>query len=382
MPPATHEATDRELPPGLAGSADGAPWAAALQPGWGALGAAVAVGIALAFYSGAPLHPSARLSQLPAAWTMAVLQFGLPLVLALRVADHAVERGRSALLAYGAVLPLVILVGAFVIWRPFWPWLPPWGYSTRPPSLLECFGEGSRLWLPITLGVVAYAHWRQAQRSQRRIAQRRLQRAQRHQQMQAAQLLALQARVEPQLLFETLQHVTRLADTDPAAAEALLDDLIALLRAMLPESDQPGSTVEREFALVRAYARVTGDTALLPPGLVLNSTPDAGRTTLAPMVLLPLLRALAPAGSAAWQVDAELTPAAAPGLQLRLRARPPASPGALAALRRVAGPVQAQAQAHLVAVHGAGARIALVDTDADTHWLIDIPNTHAASPDR
>lgn len=379
MPPATHNAAARDLPPGLAA---GSPWTAALQPGWGALAAAVAVGVTLAFYAGAPFHPSARLSQLPAAWTMAVLQFGLPLVLALRLADLAVERGRSPVLAYGAVIPLVIFVGAFVIWRPFWPWLPPWVYTTRPPSLLECFGEGSRLWLPITLGVVAYAHWRQAQRSQRRIAQRRLQQAQRHQQMQAAQLLALQARVEPQLLFDTLQRITRLADTDPAAAEALLGELIALLRAMLPEPDSPGSTVEREFALVRAYAKVTGDAALLPPALALSSTPDAARATLAPMVLLPLLRALTPAGAAAWQVSAELTPTAAPGLRLTLRARAPASPEALAALRAVDDAVPAQLQAHLAAVHGSDASIALTGTGVDTHWLIDIPNTHAASPDR
>lgn len=379
MPPATHDAASRELPPRRA---DSAPWAAALQPGWEALAAAVAAGVALAFYGGAPFHPSARLSQLPATWVMAVLQFGLPLVLALRVADGAVERGRSALLAYGAVVPLVILLGAFVIWRPFWPWLPPWGYASRPPRLIECFGEGSRLWLPITLGVVAHAHWRQAQRSQRRIAQRRLQQAQRQQRMQAAQLLAPQARVEPQLLFDTLQRVTALAGTDPAAAEALLDELIALLRAMLPEPDHPGSTVEREFALVQAYARVTGSSALLAPALVLNSTADAARATLAPMVLLPLLRALAAAGPAAWQVNAELAPDAAAGLRLTLRARPPASLAALASLRGLAPAVQAQAQPHLAAVHGAGALIALVDTGKDPHWRIDIPNTHAASADR
>lgn len=361
---------------------DGAPWAAALRPGWGALGAAVAVGIALAFYAGAPFHPAARLSQLPTTWAMAVLQFGLPLVLALRVADSAVERGRSALLAYGAVVPLVIAVGGFVIWRPFWPWLPPWGYASQPPSLLQCFGEGSRLWLPITLGVVAYAHWRQEQRSQRRIAQRRLLQARRQQQMQAAQLLALQARVEPQLLFDTLQRVTALAGTDPAAAEALLDELIALLRAMPPEPDRAGSTVEREFALVRAYARVTGCAALLPPALVLSSTADAAHATLAPMVLLPLLRALASSGSTAWRVSAELAPDAAAGLRLTLRAQPPASHEALAALRGLSGAAQAQAQVHLAAVHGAAARIAWIDTGEDSHWRIDIPNSHAASTDR
>jgi len=355
-----------------------APWARVLRPGRGALAAAAAVGIALAVYGGAPLHPMASLEQLPATWAMAVLQFGLPLVLALRAADAAVERGHAPLPVYGAVVPLVILVGAFLVWRPFWPWLPPWGYAGQPPSLLQCFGEGSRLWLPVTLGVVAYANWRQAQRSQRRIAQRRLQQARRHRQMQAAQLLALQARVEPQLLFDTLQRVTDLAGTDPAAAEALLDELIALLRAMLPEPDRPGSTVEREFALVQAYARLTGDAALLPPLLVLNSPPDAAHATLAPMVLLPLLRALAPAASAGWRVDAELTPQ----LRLTLRAQPPACAGAPTALHSLAAGVREQALAHLVAVHGTGVRIAWVDTDTAPHWLIDIPDTHAASPDR
>jgi hypothetical protein len=241
------------------------------------------------------------------------------------------------------------------------------------------------LWLPVTLGVVAYAHWRQQQRSQRRIAQRRLQQAQRRQQVQAAQLLALQARLEPQLLFDTLERVARLAESDAGAAEALLAELIALLRAMLPEPDRPGSTVEREFALVRAYARVTGDATLLPPALELRSTPEAAHATLAPLVLLPLLRALARASPGPWQVMANGAPDGRPGLRLSLGEQTETAPAcstALAALRGLAGDVQAQARAHLAAVHGAAARMTLIDTGLDPHWLIDIPPDHGTGPDR
>lgn len=54
-------------------------------------------------------------------------------------------------------------------------------------------------------------------------------------QQTSLRLSALQARVEPHFLFNTLASVRALVGTDPAAAEAMLDAITAYLRASIPQ---------------------------------------------------------------------------------------------------------------------------------------------------
>ena len=101
----------------------------------------------------------------------------------------------------------------------------------------------------------------------------------------------LQSRVEPALLFGALDDVRRLYVRDADAADALLDDLIAYLRAALPQMRGGTSTLAREAALAEAYLRV------LPAGrdrrvVARLSIDDGMRSLLFPaMVLLPLVHA-------------------------------------------------------------------------------------------
>ena len=108
------------------------------------------------------------------------------------------------------------------------------------------------------------------------------------QQLQVQRLQTLQARVEPQLLFDTLRRVLDRVPVDAAAADALLADLIALLRAMLPSrSGGPSmgmSDGQREFALLRSWAIVSGGA---PPHLVMAD--DTARAPIAPMLVLPTI---------------------------------------------------------------------------------------------
>ena len=52
------------------------------------------------------------------------------------------------------------------------------------------------------IGLVIYARWRAAQQSMRLVQANETQRARTAQRLQSARLLALQARVDPQLLFD------------------------------------------------------------------------------------------------------------------------------------------------------------------------------------
>ena len=63
----------------------------------------------------------------------------------------------------------------------------------------------------------------------------------------------MQARVEPQFLFNTLAQVRQLYDSDAPLAGKMLDDLIAYLRAALPHLRESSSTLGKEAALARAY---------------------------------------------------------------------------------------------------------------------------------
>jgi hypothetical protein len=128
----------------------------------------------------------------------------------------------------------------------------------------------------------------------RRLAVQRLAERQEHgrvvrQRLAYAQLQAIQARVDPQLLFDMLAAVKRYYQHDAQRAERLLDELTTFLRAALPRLRSARSSLEVEFALVGCYVRMlraAGDAAIefeesLPEALA-NAVFPAG-------LLLPLM---------------------------------------------------------------------------------------------
>jgi LytS/YehU family sensor histidine kinase len=104
-----------------------------------------------------------------------------------------------------------------------------------------------------------------------------------------SRLQAMQARVEPQFLFNTLAQVGRLYEVAPATAAHMLDELIAYLRAAMPLMRDTSSTVAREVDLARAYLDIVavrlGDRLRVSIDL-----PAAARDVrMPPMMLLPLV---------------------------------------------------------------------------------------------
>jgi len=124
-------------------------------------------------------------------------------------------------------VPLVIVSGMTLTGRLLAPLLGGSGLN-----LMQTVGMSLQLLFPMSLAVAAYAHWRQEQRSKARLHARRLQAARVEQELRSASLLALQARVDPQQLFDGLQRIAALAEQDPVAADAQLAEMIAMLREM------------------------------------------------------------------------------------------------------------------------------------------------------
>jgi len=102
-------------------------------------------------------------------------------------------------------------------------------------------------------------------------------------------LQAMQARVEPQFLFNTLAQVRELYRTSAARGERMLDELIAYLRAAMPRMRDTSSTVGQEIDLVRAYLGIVS--LRLGERLAFDIEPpgNAADARMPPMMLLPLV---------------------------------------------------------------------------------------------
>jgi len=111
--------------------------------------------------------------------------------------------------------------------------------------------------------------------SRRRAAQMRLQ--------------AVQARVDPNLLFDMLESVKRCYEEDASRAEQLLDELIAFLRAALPRLRCASSSVASEAELARAYAQLRALAGAAEVSMTLDVSREAMNAQFPPGVLLPLL---------------------------------------------------------------------------------------------
>lgn len=145
-------------------------------------------------------------------------------------------------------------------------------------------------WLPIGSALVfVYAGRRAALRAEARLRAAELDRIRRSKLALESRLQAMQARVEPQFLFNTLFQIERLYRFDSELAARTLDDLIAYLRAAMPLMRDTSSTVAQEFELARAYLDIVR--LRLGERLAVNiETPPGGENIrMPPMMLLPII---------------------------------------------------------------------------------------------
>lgn len=316
------------------------------DPGWMLL-----VGAATLVANGTPLDNSLAGHDLVNALVYNVLQFGVPAVLGLRAADAAVDAGRlPAWLAYPAVVLATVLGGVWVIAPALYPLLGKVDWWTPVNDIV--LASTTLIWHG--LGATVYVQLRFSQRAQARLATLQDTAAERERRLAAAQLLALQARVDPALLSERLALINAELEREPLRAQARLAALIDLLRALQPHVEAEVSTLAREIAALHAYARLVSADARHTERLHLAGLAEPADWPLAPMVLLPLVRPLLDEGTTLWSLSLQASAGVA---ELRLQALGPDAERTRRAAERV--PLAELAQ-RLQAVHGNGARLELL----------------------
>src|SRR5689334_2018131 len=167
------------------------------------------------------------------------------LLLCVVLADERVDRGTRALNAYGSAIVFAAVAGMLIglAHSHF-----VWDAIRNPPPILQA-KQHINPWIVHTrhiyivieylligsLATYLYVDRREARKMAQRLHEAGLRRADQAKAMLESQLQAMQARVEPRFLFNTLAQVKQLYELAPLPGERMLEDLIAYLRAAMPK---------------------------------------------------------------------------------------------------------------------------------------------------
>ena len=232
---------------------------------------------------------------------------GVVIFVAVVAADEFTDRGAARATTYVVAVVLAALVGAVLGWyvraATGLNFHGPDGGGVPGPMLNVAHRIAHHLGLAIVgtivggLATFVHVNRRTALAARRRQHAAEQARGQARRRTLESQLQALQARVEPLFLFDTLEHIRALYRTDAVAAGAMLEDLIVYLHAVLPHLRESASTVAQELQLACSWLDIVDRTTRR--WQVTVDIADAVRAARLPaLVLLPLVqRALAgPAG--------------------------------------------------------------------------------------
>jgi hypothetical protein len=163
-------------------------------------------------------------------------------------------------------------------------------------SLRELLGETTLgtvgAFARAALVAIVYFKWRHDRQIAAQFHQAELARVELQRKTLESDLQTMQAQVEPQFLFNTLERVEALYESDFASADRTLDSLIVYLRAALPRMRSSHSTLGQEVELVRAYLDIERSRAANDLALDFDVPEALAAADFPPMVLLPLVQSL------------------------------------------------------------------------------------------
>lgn len=165
----------------------------------------------------------------------------------------------------------------------------PWNPDAR-EVLAYATGDAPTMLLIGVMAAFGCIHAIDARRRTEALRGMQLERTRVTRQSYEARLQALQARVEPRFLFETLHDIEELYETDADAAARMLDDLIAYLRAALPGLDDPSSTLGAELTLVRTWLDIASIRSRRRLAFALPDAESLADARMPPMLLVPLVQ--------------------------------------------------------------------------------------------
>ena len=211
-------------------------------------------------------------------------------LLCIVAADHAVRRGAPRIRSFALAILVAALLGAAfnssVLYATGWfdqPFVRWWWKPVHPISHF--------LWYLLIGGFVTfvYADLQRNRESATRLHAATLRRTHAARDVLQTRLLAMQARVEPQFLFDTLARIREIYRRDAKAGQQTLDDLIVHLRTAMPQMHSTTSTLAREVELVRTYVAIVAACGDIRIRLTIDMDDGEGETPFPPMLLLPLV---------------------------------------------------------------------------------------------
>ena len=224
-----------------------------------------------------------------------LLIYSFALVAWLVVAANPSERTRwsklvgasvlSAAIATAITMPISDAIGIDEVWRTVMEKSKP-----MPPDWLRFVGGTAHLSLFAFLFIAAAQNIRQRSATQRAVLAAQRAQAGIAREVLEARLIAMQAQVEPQFLFDSLVDIEKLYRKDPSQAAEDLDRLINYLRVALPRMRESGSTIEAEIDLVKAYLAVVTSLHAGRPALHVTLPEECRVARFYPMLFLPLVQ--------------------------------------------------------------------------------------------
>ena len=224
-----------------------------------------------------------------------LLIYGFALLAWLVVAAERSERTRwgqlvvasilSAAAATAVTMPISDAIGIDEVWRAVMEKTKP-----IPPDWLRFIGGTAQLSLFAFLFIAAAQNIRQRSMTQRAVLAAQRAQASIAREVLEARLIAMQAQVEPQFLFESLVDIEKLYRKDAPRAAQDLDRLITYLRVALPRMREAGSTIEAEIDLVQAYLAVVTSLHGGRPALYVTLPDECRGARFYPMLFLPLIQ--------------------------------------------------------------------------------------------
>jgi signal transduction histidine kinase len=194
------------------------------------------------------------------------------------------------------------------------------------------------------------------------------------------QLKLLQSQLEPHMLFNTLANLRVLIGLDAAAAQQMLDRLIAFLRATLEASRLPAHPLATEYARVADYLALMAIRMGPRLQVVLDLPPGLAAQPVPPLLLQPLVENAIKHGLEPHVAGGRLVVSAhADGEMLVLQVRDTGI-GLAQAATATAGTRfgLAQVRERLATLHGARASLVVApapDADGGTVATIQLPRT-------
>ncbi len=135
------------------------------------------------------------------------------------------------------------------------------------------------LWLAIIFGFKSFALWK--------LERERLLQMQKH--LAESQLAQLKAQLQPHFLFNALNTISALMQSDVERADRLLAKLADLLRASLTTGARQATSLREEWKLLELYASIMQERFAGRVTLVWDATPEALAASVPAMLLQPLL---------------------------------------------------------------------------------------------